>query len=51
MPEKITMSDDDLKPCGEVHPLPCGLDNWCPVDPEFFEVTKTNKEICEESDI
>lgn len=49
--KKLTDDDDDPKPCGEVHPLPCGLDKWCPVDSEYFDVVKTNEEICEEAGI
>lgn len=26
---------DDRKPCGNYHPLPCGLDKDCPIQVEF----------------
>jgi len=29
--ELVAQFDDERKPCGEYHPLPCGLDRACPV--------------------
>lgn len=26
---------EDRKPCGEYHPLPCGLDKKCPVPSDY----------------
>jgi hypothetical protein len=35
----------DLKPCGNYHPLPCGLDVDCPVPVKHFDNNKNSKEI------
>ena len=42
------MTEEEKKPCGNYHPLPCGMDIDCPVDSEYFDVVKTNEEIWEE---
>jgi len=34
----------DKKPCGEFHPLPCGLDVECPVPMRYFEAEQSNEE-------
>lgn len=34
-----------MKPCGQFHPLPCGLDIDCEVPVEYFNGRKKNKEI------
>lgn len=41
------MSDTDQskKPCGEYHPLPCGLDRACEVPVEFFNAEYDSEEI------
>jgi len=33
------------KPCGNYHPLPCGLDVECPVPPEYFDAEMDSTEI------
>ncbi len=35
----------DQKPCGNYHPLPCGLDKACPVPSEYCDVEKTDQEV------
>jgi len=37
----------DARPCGEYHPLPCGLDRACPVPLRYFEADGDSKAICE----
>lgn len=44
------MTDESEKPCGEYHPLPCGLDVSCPVDAEYHDSEATNAEIVERSE-
>jgi len=41
------MTDEKRKPCGEYHPLPCGLDEWCPVPVEYHDVERSNEQIVE----
>jgi hypothetical protein len=36
-------TDEARKPCGEYHPLPCGMDEWCPVPPEYTQVNAENE--------
>lgn len=36
-------NDDGPKPCGEMHALPCGLDEACPVPVEYFDPTAYNE--------
>lgn len=38
---------DDYKPCGNYHPLPCGLDVECKVPVKYFDVELTDEEIWE----
>lgn len=35
----------DCKPCGNHHPLPCGLDVECEVPSEYFEVELSDGEV------
>lgn len=35
------------RPCGRIHPLPCGLDLDCPVPPEYFEDDLTDEHVYE----
>jgi hypothetical protein len=37
------MSDE--RPCGEIHPLPCGLDEVCPVPVDYFDAELESVEI------
>lgn len=43
------MTDDTThaseRPCGTVHPLPCGLDIECRVPSEYHDVTMRSDEI------
>jgi hypothetical protein len=42
-----TMSNDcepDKQPCGNHHPLPCGLDVACPVLVEYFDPSEGSRE-------
>lgn len=34
-----------VKPCGEHHPLPCGLDTACPVPVEFYSDEQSVEDI------
>lgn len=49
MVDKLDTEHNSEKPCGENHPLPCGLDEWCPVSSEYFSVVKSDEEICEDA--
>lgn len=40
----------DVNPCGEWHPLPCGLDRECAVPVEFFDAEKDSKAIVSAAD-
>jgi hypothetical protein len=33
------------KPCGNYHPLPCGLDVDCKVPPKYYEDDLSDKEV------
>lgn len=44
--ERMT-TDTDERPCGEIHPLPCGLDEDCPVPADYFDVELDSDEIVE----
>jgi len=35
--------DNETEPCGEAHPLPCGLDEACPVPAEYFDAQQSNE--------
>lgn len=37
------MTDHRQKPCGEHHPLPCGLDEACPVPVAYYEAYADNR--------
>ena len=37
--------DEDEKPCGSYHPLPCGLDRDCEVPVAYFTPTISNEKI------
>lgn len=41
------MGIDSMKPCGVVHPLPCGLDIDCLVPSEFYELEDSDEEVVE----
>mgnify|MGYP007131733923 CR=1 FL=1 len=45
---KFMTNITDPKPCGNYHPLPCGLDVDCEVSVKYFEPEKTSEEIYEE---
>lgn len=34
----MTETNEEKRPCGEHHPLPCGLDAVCPVPVGYFVV-------------
>jgi hypothetical protein len=37
--------DEQPKPCGEHHPLPCGLDEACPVPVDYHDVDWSNERV------
>lgn len=37
----------DQRPCEKIHPLPCGLDEECPVPVDYFDVELDSDEIVE----
>lgn len=39
---------EGLQPCDNYHPLPCGLDEDCPVPSDFFNADMSSREIYEE---
>lgn len=39
--------EQEEKPCGGYHPLPCGLDGECPVPVEYHNTVMTSEEIYE----
>ena len=41
------MTNEKRKPCGEYHPLPCGLDVSCPVPSEYADADTSNEEVVE----
>jgi hypothetical protein len=45
------MSDEARKPCGEFHPLPCGLDEVCPVPVEYHDVEASDAEVVTAADL
>lgn len=43
----MTETKKQPRACGNVHPLPCGLDVDCKVPSDFFKVTLTDEEVYE----
>ena len=41
----MTETDQEPKPCGNYHPLPCGLDRECEVPVEFFDAELDSDEV------
>lgn len=41
----IHETEQEEKPCGNFHPLPCGLDKDCLVPVDFHDAEKTDEEI------